>query len=214
MARPSGDSEQKLIAAGRKLAAEKGFSAFRVREIAAVAGVNPGMFHYHFKTKQEFMRRVMKEIYGEFLRDFKTSVAGTGTPPERLENAIFRLAVFAHKNRALLNAVLAELVAEPKTTARELRENFFHHIPLLREIVRECMEKGYIKKGLKPQQVVVIIIGAVLPGILFGIVERSGTKTFFDMPVDGFGELLFSETGIRVRLKLVLSAITAEGGGK
>ncbi len=211
MARPSGDSEQKLIMAGCRLAAERGFSAFRVRDIAAEAGVNPGMFHYHFKTKQEFTRRVMRVIYGEFLNEFRLIADGTGTPPERLKNALLKLALFAHKNRYLLKAVLADLLTEPEKASRYLRENFVHHVPVFVGLIKECRDKGYLKDCCPLQHTVAMMIGIVIPGVMFGVIEQSGTKTFLDMPVRQFGDMLFSEGGIRMRIDLLFEGIMRQG---
>ncbi|MBC7946203.1 MAG: TetR/AcrR family transcriptional regulator, partial [Burkholderiales bacterium] len=50
MPRPSQNTDRRLIKAARKLLPETGCSGLNLRQVAVKAGVNLGMFHYHFKT--------------------------------------------------------------------------------------------------------------------------------------------------------------------
>ena len=43
------DNRARLIAAGHALMAEKGVEGTTVKEIARVADVSPGLFHYYFE---------------------------------------------------------------------------------------------------------------------------------------------------------------------
>ena len=55
MTRPSQNIDQRLLEAGRRLLPDLGCAALSVRRLAAEAGVNAGMFHYHFRTKDVFL---------------------------------------------------------------------------------------------------------------------------------------------------------------
>ena len=59
MSRPSQNADQHLIEAAQKMLKHTSLSQMNIRQVAAEAGVNLGMFHYHFKTKDQFAKAVM-----------------------------------------------------------------------------------------------------------------------------------------------------------
>ena len=60
MTRPSRNQDQLLIQAAKRLLPEMGISGMSLQRIADECGVNLGMFHYHFKTKDAFIRKVLE----------------------------------------------------------------------------------------------------------------------------------------------------------
>src|SRR5215469_6238781 len=73
------DNRERLIAAGYAVLSEKGYEATTVKEVARVAGVSPGLFHYYFASKDELFVAVLHEAgtrYGQMMRDLRASVPG------------------------------------------------------------------------------------------------------------------------------------------
>jgi AcrR family transcriptional regulator len=71
------DNRARLIAAGYTVLSEKGYEATTVKEVARVADVSPGLFHYYFASKEELLVAVLHEAgvrYGRLMRDLRTSV--------------------------------------------------------------------------------------------------------------------------------------------
>jgi AcrR family transcriptional regulator len=71
------DNRERLIAAGYTVLSEKGYEATTVKEVARVADVSPGLFHYYFASKEELLVAVLHEAgarYGRLMRDLRTSV--------------------------------------------------------------------------------------------------------------------------------------------
>jgi AcrR family transcriptional regulator len=60
------DNRARLIAAGYTLLSEKGIEATTVKEIAHLAGVSPGLFHYYFASKDELLLAVLYEAGKRF----------------------------------------------------------------------------------------------------------------------------------------------------
>ena len=63
MPRPSRNLDRALLAAGRELFPARGCAGLSVREVADAAGVNLGMFHYHFKSREAFLRALLQSVY-------------------------------------------------------------------------------------------------------------------------------------------------------
>src|SRR6266513_2955616 len=60
------DNRARLIAAGYTILSEKGIEATTVKEIANLAGVSPGLFHYYFASKDELLLAVLYEAGKRF----------------------------------------------------------------------------------------------------------------------------------------------------
>lgn len=77
------DNRERLIAAGYTVLSEKGYEATTVKEVAHVAGVSPGLFHYYFASKDELLLAVLRESgsrYGQMMRNLGDSVPTTDLP--------------------------------------------------------------------------------------------------------------------------------------
>jgi AcrR family transcriptional regulator len=71
------DNRDRLIAAGYTILSGKGYEATTVKEVAHVAGVSPGLFHYYFASKDELLVAVLHEAgerYGRMMGDLRANV--------------------------------------------------------------------------------------------------------------------------------------------
>jgi AcrR family transcriptional regulator len=71
------DNRERLIAAGYAVLSENGYEATTVKEVARIAGVSPGLFHYYFASKEELLIAVLREAgarYGRFMQELRTTV--------------------------------------------------------------------------------------------------------------------------------------------
>jgi AcrR family transcriptional regulator len=71
------DNRERLIDAGYKILSEKGYEATTVKEVARVAGVSPGLFHYYFASKDELFVAVLHEAggrYGRMMRELGDTI--------------------------------------------------------------------------------------------------------------------------------------------
>jgi len=71
------DNRERLIAAGYTVLSEKGYEATTVKEVAHVAGVSPGLFHYYFASKDALLLAVLHEAgerYGRMMQELRAVV--------------------------------------------------------------------------------------------------------------------------------------------
>ena len=81
------DNRERLIAAGYTVLSEKGYEATTVKEVAHVAGVSPGLFHYYFASKDDLLVAVLREAgerYGRVMQHLRATI-----PAERFLEAAF-----------------------------------------------------------------------------------------------------------------------------
>ncbi|MGN6723184.1 MAG: TetR/AcrR family transcriptional regulator [Marmoricola sp.] len=86
MARPSVEAERKeqILAATRKVVAERGFKAMRVSDVAKLSGTSTGTIHYYFETKQDLMHAVFEWNYRKSEERRAALLDGINDPPLRI----------------------------------------------------------------------------------------------------------------------------------
>jgi len=203
MPRPSRNTDQLLIQAGRELLAKKGVSGLSLREVAKRAGVNLGMFHYHFKTKDEFARRVLQEIYEEFFGRLSLETAAGG-PKERLERALNILGRFARDNRGLVLCLAQDAVAGHKPTMEFLLKNFPRHAWILIKLVRECRQAGLLRRSPLPRLLVFLGGGVMAPAIMIAALERAAGGGLAGLPVKAVAAAALSDEAVDERVRMAL----------
>lgn len=209
MVRPSRNTDQRLVQAARDLLPETGFSGLKLRKVAEKAGVNLGMFNYHFKNKQEFVRRVMQETYEEFYEKFSLEVADSSEAPEQqLRKAVLTGARFLRENRQMILSLARDAMDGDPEIVRFLEKNFHRHLAILIRLMRKCKKQGVFGDWPLPVAVVLLAGSVLAPSMMVAVVERIR----FHTPVEIVKNLLLpkvlSEKAIEARLDLALFALS------
>ena len=88
MARPSQNIDQALLDSGLALLPRTGTRNLSVRQVVEHAHVNLGMFHYHFRTKENFVRAVLERMYEEMFAQLELQVVAADPAPESLRRLL------------------------------------------------------------------------------------------------------------------------------
>lgn len=206
MARPSRNLDKKLLDAGRKLLPERGCTGLTLREVASKADVNLGMFSYYFKDREEFVRKVLEGVYGDFVKDLQIS-AGPGDPLEQLEAALLKVGRFTRDNRALILALFRDSLNQEKEVLAFLRTNFRRHFDVLAEILQAGMRAKKIRQVPLPLALSVIVGTMGVPHLLLETLHRVKAKRPFGVTYAELEQTLVSEDAIELRVEMVLRAL-------
>ena len=210
MSRPSAHLDRKLVAAARAMLPETGFSGLGVREVARRAGVNAGMFHYHFKTKDAFLRRVLQECYEDFLLSFREAAEGPGSSRERLRRVLVSFALFARENRVMYTLMLRELLNACPEMYEFARANFPRHASVVMRLMDDCRREGTVRPLPVPMLAMFAMSSMGLPNVLVAGLERNGVRTLLDRPAKEFSAMLLSDAMIGTRADMVMAALAPE----
>jgi TetR/AcrR family transcriptional regulator len=159
----SDQSRTRLLAAAAHEFAARGFAGASVDRIAAAARLNKAMIYYHFRSKADLYREILRDMLGA-VGARVTAVAGADLAP-------------VDKIRQFVQAVATEAEARPHFPPiwfREVAEGGAHLddatladmsgiIRSLSSIVEEGVERGQFK----PVNPVLVHIGIVAPILLF-----------------------------------------------
>jgi AcrR family transcriptional regulator len=207
MPRPSRNLDRALLAAGRELLPRRGCAALTTREVCEAAGVNPGMFHYHFRTREAFLRAVLQETYESMFAGFTTAARPEWGPLVNLRSSLRVLGRFLRDNRILISRVIADALCGEPIAARFMRDNMPRHLQVLRGLVAAAQEAGEMRR-VAPQLAFGLCAGAVAGPILFaGAVEREAPSR---SPARAVAASLISDAAIDERIDLALRALAPD----
>jgi AcrR family transcriptional regulator len=208
MNRPSKQVDAQLIASGLVLLPQTGCAGLSVRKLVEHAGVNLGMFHYHFKNKDNFIGILLEQLYEEMFDELHAQSESHDDALASVRAAITVLANFGRKNRAMLVMLLSEAAGGEPVSLAFLRKNVPRHLEVLARLLHQAQAQGRIV-GMPVPQLLPFIAGAVIgPLVAGGAFERSGA---IPPGMAGLVEnVLLSEQALAMRIDLALRAITKE----
>jgi AcrR family transcriptional regulator len=210
MPRPSRNLDRLLLAAGRELLPHRGCAALSVREVAEAAGVNLGMFHYHFKTRDAFLRALLQQTYEEMFARLRFDIRARGDlshwrAVDSLRAALRFLGRFLRDNRPLIARVLADALCGEKIALEFLRANMPRHLMVLQGLIAAAQEDGTFRR-MALAQALGICAGCVAMPILAGgaIAEHAPRATG-----RALRDALLDDAAIDERIELALAALAA-----
>lgn len=207
MARPSRNLDRALLAAGRELLPARGCAGLSIREVAEAAGVNLGMFHYHFKTREAFLRALLQSLYEEMFSQLSFQGSAEWGPRENLRAALRFLGRFLRANRPVLSRVVADALCGDALAVEFLRANMPRHLGVMQALVAQGQAQGEIR-AMPVAQAIGFCAGALAAPIIFGgAMAQSGAVARAERRrLEGD---LLSDAALDERIDLALSAIAA-----
>jgi len=207
MPRPSRNVDAALLAAGRELYPVLGMRALSVRRVADHAGVNLGMFHYHFGSKEQFARRLLGELYEAMFAELTLAAANDARPVEALRAAVNVIGRFVRDHRYLLRRLMADAMNGEALAIEFAAANLPRHFGVILRLVVAGQRSGALKP-VPPAQAVSFIAGAVGGPIVIGgaIVERDGVAAALR---ETFESAVLSDRALAERVDLVLAGLRA-----
>ena len=207
--RPSRNLDRALLAAGRELFPQRGCAGLSVREVAEAAGVNLGMFHYHFKTREAFLRVLLQGVYDEMYGQLALAAARPGPgddPIEHLRDALRFLGRFLHAHRRMLARVIADALSGEAVAIEFIRANFPRHVGMVHGLLALAEQAGRLKPLPLPQAIAMCAGSVVAPILFGGAALESGA-----IPAPQARALeaaLLSDAALDQRIDTIIDAIT------
>jgi AcrR family transcriptional regulator len=206
MTRPSRNIDQVLIATARELLPETGCRGFSIRQLTERAGVNLGMFHYHFKTRELFLAQVLHEVYQEMFATLSFQAQADRPPLENLRAALTVLGHFARDNRQLMRRLMADAMSDDPTAVEFFRQHFPLHLAVFAQLVVAGQEAGLLRK-MPPLQAITFLAGSIaMPNILTAMFTSQG-----GLPqelIDRMNQDVLSDTAIAQRVDMALRGLS------
>lgn len=206
MARPSQNIDQRLLDAGIELLPIVGCSGLSARRLTEHAGVNLGMFHYHFRSKDNFIRILLTQIYDRMFSMLVLKAGEATSPVENLRNALYVVAQFGRGNRQLLLRIVADAINGETVAVEFLRTNIPRHLAVLAGLILEAQRGRYIVHAPLPQ-VIAFLGGAIIAPVLLGtaLLEHAALPAEIGA---AFDHDIMSEQAVGQRIDFALRGLT------
>jgi AcrR family transcriptional regulator len=160
------DTREKLIAAAKRVFAEKGYAGATVKEIADQAGVNISLISYHFNGKEGLLRACVEQFGRERLQESQNIF----TPPESVEDVKAKLRLWCtiflrchveDKNVcSILNREKVSVSAE-NPLWEVFESTFLKAFDSMVKFLESARKKGFIKKEIDPTMAAAMMYGSL-----------------------------------------------------
>ncbi len=163
------DKRKQILDAAVRVFAEHGYHGSRVGDIAEDAGVAHGLLYHYFSSKEEVLRTVFVENWGELLARFRAVEATDEPAAEKLEG-IAKILLRTWRNDPALVTVMVREVArsrEIQGQIDEVREAF----AIVQRVIEEGQAAGSFRRDLDARIASWIVYGAleeILTGWVLG----------------------------------------------
>jgi len=124
-------TQDRILTAAKDLLLEKGPTSLSVRSIAQFAGVNHGLIHHYFGSKEGMLAEMIKRETGFVLDRIKKRLTGIQTPASASEAFVEEIIV--HPEFGKIFPQIIPLVLEYPSLKNTLAEVFQHRRQFLSE---------------------------------------------------------------------------------
>jgi AcrR family transcriptional regulator len=167
------ESDRRILAAARRLIAEKGSNGTSLADIGLAAGYSRGLPSERFGTKQRLIDALLDEVERAFARELPddlTERRGLAGVAARIEAHLQGAARSPEAVRLLYVLYMESLTAAPQLhpriagLARNFSAGFEHHL-------REAQHAGKIARDVKVEEQAAVILGALRGLIMQWLIE-------------------------------------------
>ncbi|MBH9578683.1 TetR/AcrR family transcriptional regulator [Inhella proteolytica] len=208
MPRPSNQQDQLLLATGRRLYPQWGCAGLTVRMLAQEAGVNPGMVHYHFGSKEGLLAALLQQTYDEMYAGLIERAGAVGPEQDRLAQAVTLLARFVRDHRAFVGRVWADVLAGEQVALEFLQRNGPRHLALLMPLLSATQSEPGTEDAPGLGKLVFVLGSVVAPILVAGGARALGVlPAALHAPLD---REVLSDEAIQQRVDWALAALRKE----
>ncbi len=165
----SAEKRDRILLAAIRVFADNGYHGARVGDIAEDAGVAHGLLYHYFSSKEEVLRTIFVENWGELVARFRAVEASDEPASQKLEG-IAKILLRTWRNDPALVTVMVREVARSQhlqDQVGEVREAF----AILQRVIEEGQAAGEFRRDVDARFASWIVNGGleeVLTGWVLG----------------------------------------------
>ncbi len=191
------ESKTKLLDATLKVVRAKGYSAARIEDVCAEAGLTKGSFFHHFKSKEDLALAAVAHWGAQTTGFFADA------PYHMPDDPVDRLIAYVAFRRAILQGELPEftcflgtIIQEAYLTHPEIsaacEKTFTAHAKTLETDIREAMRKYGVRENWTAESLALHIQAVIQGGFILAKAKRSAAVAALSLDhLQRYLELLF-----------------------
>jgi TetR/AcrR family fatty acid metabolism transcriptional regulator len=165
----SEDKRKRILDAAIRVFAEHGYHGSRVGDIAEDAGVAHGLLYHYFASKEDVLKTIFVENWGQLLKRFK-AVEETDEPAEEKLAGIAKILLRTWRNDPALVTVMVREVARSQHIQGQVVE-VGEAFAIIQRIIEEGQAAGSLRSDVDARVASWVIYGGleeVLTGWVLG----------------------------------------------
>jgi TetR/AcrR family transcriptional regulator, fatty acid metabolism regulator protein len=163
------DKRKVILDAAVRVFARSGYHRARVGDIAAEAGVAHGLLYHYFASKEDVLRTIFRENWGELLERFRAVESADEPADEKLEG-VAKILLRTWRNDPHLVTVMVREVARSRLLQEEV-EGVGEAFAIVQRIVEQGQSEGRFRQDVDPTLASWLVYGGleeVLTGWVLG----------------------------------------------
>lgn len=179
-------TEQKIIEAAEEVFHRKGYDGARMQEIAEQAGINKGLLHYYFKTKDNLFAAIFSVAKNRMLSRLQVILEMEVPLHEKIDMLVDQYLSVMLKHPALPRFVLNELNKNPdRFIKKHFNKEMKEALTAFQKSIEQEVKKGTIR-NIDARQLLINLMAM----IIFPFIGRPIFQEVFGEDEKGFKKLL------------------------
>jgi TetR/AcrR family transcriptional regulator, fatty acid metabolism regulator protein len=165
----SADKRTRILDAAVRVFAERGYHAARVGDIAEDAGVAHGLLYHYFASKDDVLKTIFVENWGQLLRRFR-EVEDSDEPAEEKLAGIAKILLRTWRNDPALVTVMVREVARSQHIQEQVAE-VGEAFAIIERVIAAGQAEGAFRSGIDPRLASWVVYGGleeILTGWVLG----------------------------------------------
>lgn len=159
--RPPEETKARIMAAGLKLFARKGYLGTSVKELGSEAGVNPAMISYFFGSKDGLLFQLIDAFYQQTLAILRSCMSGDEPLEHKVSAYISEMASFLYQEQEMAILIFTEIPREDPMFTQAKADWVRKMIELVRKDQPELAASGHATPAM-------VLLGPPMLGMLAG----------------------------------------------
>jgi AcrR family transcriptional regulator len=149
-------TEEKIIAAAKRVFIRKGIEGARMQEIADEAGINKSLLHYYFRSKDKLFDKVFSDSFIPVIKTINHIFDNFQDLDSLIEEFVANYIRILRDNPHIPHFILHELNRNPKRIIEQMQSSNFDRTRII-----EIISKDVKDENLKPFDPIHIIVNII-----------------------------------------------------
>ena len=147
-----------ILNAAREIFLKEGYENTSIRKIATAIEYSPGIIYHHFKDKNDLLLALHDKAFECKIEALFLSVQNMPDPLERLKATGIGYIQYGMDNPQDYELMfILSCTMEALAVKEEFWQDGAMAINMLKENIRECIEAGYFRKDINPDEISLIL---------------------------------------------------------
>ncbi len=156
---PDPERFREIVDAAASVFLEKGYSATSIQDISDRVGILKGSLYHYVRSKEDFLFRIIKDVYDEAIGDIRKVSELEGGWLERMAAFVRAHVLFAANHLTAYTIQLREFEQLSPERQEEIRKGGETYVESLQAILEDGQAEGMVDASLDARLASVIITG-------------------------------------------------------